>query len=531
MSTHPLKRVIKMLRIRFLIAFATGLALLSTFSCQGSFPYKIEPRPSAAEMTDNNQKSFMDPLVGGELRSLSLSGGGYRAMLFGLGAMWRLNDLGILPNLEAISSVSGGSILNAYTAIHWNELHFKNQGTVFALGADNFGDVVASPIIGLSQHTIDLRAIVLGTLVPNQSASNFVSRSLDCRLFRGAKMESFVEEQAPQFYLYATDLATGEPWVFTRTRSGFPGPGYRQVLPSRKIKVANVVAASAAFPPFLSPARFKFRGASERLRQEYPFLEKGEFVAFPPFPPQTEFLEHIDRVDLADGGLVNNLASIRCSHASRLCIISDAANGAVRQRIWPTWIGEMNPVVEAIYNQKEALLRADDSMAFPELGARRVGVQLTDDHMSLHLGDLAKSIIQFMDAALADGTYCPPHTSCADWASSIKKTWQAGYADAAVLETIETIDKHIKAAQIDTRLARVKLSDAEDIVRLGYLEADLALLEGVRSQLDALKNHPSSEAIGELILFISSTSDNWLKTPLRFPEMPQPKDTTCIWPT
>src|SRR5258708_12082538 len=45
--------------------------------------------------------------------ALCLSGGGYRAMLFHLGTLWRLNELGYLPKLDRISSVSGGSITAA----------------------------------------------------------------------------------------------------------------------------------------------------------------------------------------------------------------------------------------------------------------------------------------------------------------------------------------------------------------------------------------------------------------------------------
>ncbi len=40
--------------------------------------------------------------------ALCLSGGGYRAMLFHLGALLRLNELGYLARLDRISSVSGG---------------------------------------------------------------------------------------------------------------------------------------------------------------------------------------------------------------------------------------------------------------------------------------------------------------------------------------------------------------------------------------------------------------------------------------
>jgi hypothetical protein len=50
--------------------------------------------------------------------ALSLSGGGYRAMVFHLGALWRLNDAGLLGRLDRISSVSGGSITAACLARH-----------------------------------------------------------------------------------------------------------------------------------------------------------------------------------------------------------------------------------------------------------------------------------------------------------------------------------------------------------------------------------------------------------------------------
>ena len=46
-------------------------------------------------------------------RALYLSGGGYRAMLFHVGALWRLNEFGYLRRLDHVSSVSGGSITAA----------------------------------------------------------------------------------------------------------------------------------------------------------------------------------------------------------------------------------------------------------------------------------------------------------------------------------------------------------------------------------------------------------------------------------
>src|ERR1041385_9021212 len=55
---------------------------------------------------------------------LCLSGGGYRAMLFHLGAIIRLNQAGILARLKRISSVSGGSITAGVLGYKWKRLTF-----------------------------------------------------------------------------------------------------------------------------------------------------------------------------------------------------------------------------------------------------------------------------------------------------------------------------------------------------------------------------------------------------------------------
>jgi predicted acylesterase/phospholipase RssA len=45
---------------------------------------------------------------------LCLSGGGYRAAVYHLGALVRLNQAGLLPRVRTVSSVSGGSIVAAF---------------------------------------------------------------------------------------------------------------------------------------------------------------------------------------------------------------------------------------------------------------------------------------------------------------------------------------------------------------------------------------------------------------------------------
>jgi NTE family protein len=49
---------------------------------------------------------------------------GYRAMLFHLGALWRLYELGLLRTIKRISSVSGGSITAGVLGLNWSKLSF-----------------------------------------------------------------------------------------------------------------------------------------------------------------------------------------------------------------------------------------------------------------------------------------------------------------------------------------------------------------------------------------------------------------------
>ena len=56
--------------------------------------------------------------------AICLSGGGYRAMVFHVGALWRLYETGILGEVARVSSVSGGSITAGVLALAWSDLSF-----------------------------------------------------------------------------------------------------------------------------------------------------------------------------------------------------------------------------------------------------------------------------------------------------------------------------------------------------------------------------------------------------------------------
>ena len=90
---------------------------------------------------------------------LCLSGGGYRAMVFHLGALWRLYECGLLKDVRRVSSVSGGSITAAVLALAWRRLSFdparlQSIGLVFALDI-----AVFAVTIGLSALLFSRRFI------------------------------------------------------------------------------------------------------------------------------------------------------------------------------------------------------------------------------------------------------------------------------------------------------------------------------------------------------------------------------------
>lgn len=76
--------------------------------------YPMIPPPGPAPLTIPlvHAEEQVEPGIG-----LSLSGGGYRAMLFHVGSLWRLNEAGLLSQLQRISSISGGSITAGQLAL------------------------------------------------------------------------------------------------------------------------------------------------------------------------------------------------------------------------------------------------------------------------------------------------------------------------------------------------------------------------------------------------------------------------------
>lgn len=262
--------------------------------------------------------------------ALSLSGGGYRAMVFHVGALWRLNEAGLLQKLKRVSSVSGGSITAGVLGLHWKELDFQ------AGVARNF-DSVVSQITKMSETSVDVGAVIGGIFLPG-SISDRVAKAYDRILFKGATLQDLPIQapgQAPRFVINATNVQTAALWRFSRPYMGDYRVGMVQ---DPKVPIATCVAASSAFPPILSPM-------SIQIAQPV-VATKGADLSRPPYTKAAV---------LSDGGVYDNLGLETVKRFTTL-LVSDAG-----QKIAPEedpahdWARHAVRVLDTVDNQVRSL--------------------------------------------------------------------------------------------------------------------------------------------------------------------------------
>ncbi len=237
-----------------------------------------------------------------EGRALCLSGGGYRAMLFHLGALWRLYELGRLKGLSRISSVSGGSITAARLGLVWKDLSFDP-----ARLALDFVPLVVGPIRAMAGETLDRDAILGGLLLPG-SVGERLGAAYDKHLFDGATLQDLPDDAggaAPRFVLNATNVQSGVLFRFSRAYMGDWRIGR---LHTPRLRLALAVAASSAFPPVLSPLAIPLDAAAMRG-------DAGNDL---------HRAHYISGAVLTDGGVYDNLGLEAAWKRCRTLIVSDA---------------------------------------------------------------------------------------------------------------------------------------------------------------------------------------------------------------
>ncbi|MEO5575585.1 MAG: patatin-like phospholipase family protein [Gaiellaceae bacterium] len=306
-------------------------------------------RRAASPVNDVRRAAAPEPTEG---VALCLSGGGYRAMLFHAGALARLNELGWLPKLDRVSSVSGGSITAGVLALAWEDLQFED-GT-----AANLRELVIDPLHSLAGKTVDVRAIVLRALGPG-SIGMGVAAAYRRHLFKRATLQDL--PQRPRFVFNATSLQSG---VLRRFSKPYAWDYRVGKIPDPQIEVAVAVAASSAFPPVLSPLVLRVApdahvpGTGDDNDGDEPNLES---------PPYTT------RLVLTDGGVYDNLGLETAWHGHRTILISDGGGRlGPKQRPRAFWPLQLFRVLSVVDSQVRSLRKRQAIDAFK--GGLRAGV-------------------------------------------------------------------------------------------------------------------------------------------------------------
>jgi len=268
---------------------------------------------------------------------LALSGGGIRATLFHLGAILRINEMGHLREIERIASVSGGAIGAGLLARVWDRLEWDGGR------ATNLKTVYQPLVMRLAGLPLDIPIVLLG-LIPFVSPARLLAWVLDLLFFRGLTLQDLPKQgDGPRFIFNASDLATGTLFRFSQPYMGTYLVG---LVEKPTVKVAVAVAASAAFPPLVSPLTLD--------------VDPDKVLDVP-----GARLHHRrdlrSRFALVDGGAYDNLALEPITGPCHQYLVSDAGGNitiAPPSPRWWSWTLQVLRTLDIAVSQDRALRRS-----------------------------------------------------------------------------------------------------------------------------------------------------------------------------
>lgn len=206
-------------------------------------------RPSPPATVHAREEYLPKPAVERDGIGLCLSGGGYRATLFHLGALLRLNELGVLDKVKTISSVSGGSIMTAALAA----AIVKRAGLLGGLSRAEWGKDLSGPVRAFTRKNIRTWPVLKRVLLPWNWFRSATGVETLAATYEKELTPLLLAQLpiTPRFVLCATDLSYGVNWTFTREDLGDWQAGYRS--PPGDWPLGRAVAASSCFPPVFNP--------------------------------------------------------------------------------------------------------------------------------------------------------------------------------------------------------------------------------------------------------------------------------------
>ena len=252
--------------------------------------------------------------------ALCLSGGGYRAALFHLGALRRLDELGVLSQVDTITSVSGGSIMAAQIASH----AVRNPGAWGDRGGlvSGFESGIAAPMRKLTGTDVRTPAVLERAKPWRWLDSNAQIDALE-RELEESGIHGTLDDlpPRPRFVFCATDIVFRGGWTFDsgNCRMGGPAPGY---CAGSDWSISRAAAASTCVPVAFAPLRPRIAPTA---------LSDGAYR-------EGDRAELVSKLELVDGGLYDNLGLEPVWRDHETVLVSDAAPSFTPlPRLGPLW--------------------------------------------------------------------------------------------------------------------------------------------------------------------------------------------------
>ena len=300
----------------------------------------------------------------GKKIGLALSGGGYRAAAYHIGALRALRKLGILDKVDVISSVSGGSITAAYYALHKNDnyeefeqaLKVKLQrgvlgwtifilmleaialaglhGWLVSLVIDCWGLGACwkcTIIIVMSLVVLAIILILLHKVLP----TSCLIEKVYARTFFDYKTLKDLPN-SPIIAMNATDVESNRQFTFSQIKVGVAERYESGYFKNKEIPISLAVMASSAYPMFA------------------PVFIPGKYITD----------ECAQSPILVDGGIYDNQGAHKLSergdyHANYI-IVSDAGNTEMNRK--GTWniASLLLKVINLMMNRIDKMQRRDN---------------------------------------------------------------------------------------------------------------------------------------------------------------------------
>jgi predicted acylesterase/phospholipase RssA len=188
--------------------------------------------------------------------ALSFSGGGYRAAAFHLGSLDMLNELGLLQDVSALSTVSGGT--------------FTGMRYALALTAGQpyreFYNELKTAFLTVDLPTLAFEKLAAGApTIPSGrwDVITAFAQVYDEKLFAGKRFGVFWEDHPiplAELIFNATEFRTAVAFRFRK--SDYPnakignGNVFITAEEAKQIRIADIVAASSCFPGGFEPLSF-----------------------------------------------------------------------------------------------------------------------------------------------------------------------------------------------------------------------------------------------------------------------------------